>query len=301
MEKSSTATIEASRRGSTANLFAGLSGRYCAPAAGKQLTYAPLIIAIHGGTYTSNYFDLPGFSLLDVASLIGVPILALDRPGYGTSPALEGPAASIQSQARFLTQALKQAWEKYGAHTRGIVLVGHSIGGAIATSIAAQNDPNLPIIGLAVSGVGLRVPAHFPAMWASYPDTPTVELPHVLKDEVMFGPKGSYAEEMPDASYAAHAPAPRQELLDIVTTWIEDVRDIVSRVKVPVHYRQGEYDQLWIANQEEVKGFAEAFTASPSVDAALVKGTGHCMDLHNVGTALHLQQLAFSVLCASQT
>ena len=299
MNHSATSTVKTNRQ-STADLFAGLSGRYCAPVAGKQLPYAPLVVAIHGGTYTSSYFDLPGFSLLDLATVIGVPILALDRPGYGTSPALEGPAASIQSQARFLTQALKEAWKKYGAGTRGIVLIGHSIGGAIATSIAAQNDPELPVIGLAISGVGLHVPAHYPEMWASFPDMPTIELPNALKDEVMFGPKGSYAEAMPGASHAAHAPAPRQEILDIVTTWIEDVREVVSRVKVPVHYRQGEFDQLWTVNQDEVRGFAEAFTASPSVDASLVKGTGHCMDLHNVGTAFHLQQLGFAVLCAAQ-
>ena len=116
----------------------------------------------------------------------------------------------------------------------------------------------------------------------------------------MFGPKGSYADAMPAASHVAHAPAPRQELLDIVTTWIKDVREVVSQVRVPVHYRQGEFDQLWTVSQDEVKGFADAFTASPSVDASLVKGTGHCMDLHNVGTAFHLQQLGFAVLCAAQ-
>ena len=300
MEISDSSAVEEYRTGSTANLFAGLSGRYSDPVLGKRLAHAPLIVAIHGGSYTSNYFDLPGFSLLDLASRVGVPILAVDRPGYGTSPALDGPAASIQSQARFLTQALKEAWKKYGVGTRGIVLIGHSIGGAIATSIAAQNDPDLPIIGLAISGVGLHVPAHFPGMWDSFPNTPTIELPHAVKDEVMFGPKGSYNDAMPSASHAAHAPVPRQEIIDIVNIWIENVRDVVSRVKVPVHYRQGEFDQLWTVNAEEVRGFAEAFTASPSVDAAMVKGTGHCMDFHNVSTAFHLQQLGFAVLCAAQ-
>ena len=91
-----------------------------------------------------------------------------------------------------------------------------------------------------------------------------------------------------------------QSLPRFRTTWIDDVREVVGRVKVPVHYRQGEFDQLWTVDQEEVKGFAEAFTASPSVDAFLVRDTGHCMDLHNVGIALHLQQLGFAVLCAMQ-
>src|ERR1700690_2289096 len=43
----------------------------------------PLIIALPGGTYTSTYFDIPGYSLLDRAAALGIPIIALDRPGYG--------------------------------------------------------------------------------------------------------------------------------------------------------------------------------------------------------------------------
>jgi len=37
----------------------------------------PLIIAVHGGTYTSDYFDIPGYSLLDRAAGLGIPIVAI--------------------------------------------------------------------------------------------------------------------------------------------------------------------------------------------------------------------------------
>ncbi len=284
----------------TEDLFAGLSGRSCAVADGKNTSDTPLVVAIPGGSYTSAYFDLRGHSLLDVAESMGVPVLAIDRPGYGSSPSLSGAASSIQGQAEFLTSALKEAWQRYGSSTRGIVLIGHSIGGAIATSIAAQNDSELPIIGLAVSGVGLHVPPQFPGMWASLPNTPTIEFPVPLKDEIMFGPEGSYLDVMPAASYMANAPAPRQEIMDIVTTWIEKVREIAGRVRVPVHYRQGEFDRLWIVDETEVKQFGEAFTASPKVDAALVKGTGHCMDFHCIGMTLQTQQLGFALQCATE-
>jgi pimeloyl-ACP methyl ester carboxylesterase len=283
----------------SANLFAELSGRYCPPPAGKQRADSPLVIAIHGGTYTSAYFDIPEHSLLNLAESLGMPILAIDRPGYGTSAPLTGDGSSIQGQARFLTNALKEAWKQYGGSTRGIVLIGHSIGGAIAISIAAQAGDDLPIIGLAISGVGLRVPAHFPGMWASFPDGP-VQFPAQLKDDVMFGPAGSFVESMPAASHVSDSAAPRQEILDIVTTWIDDVASIVARVKVPVHYRQAEFDKLWIVDENEVKQFGEAFTSSPSVDARLVKGTGHCMDFHHIGTALQVQQLGFALQCAAQ-
>ena len=69
---------------SQGNIFAGLSGRTRIPQVrdGGDL---PLVIALHGGTYTSAYFDVPGYSLLDRASGLGIPVIAVDRPGYGGS------------------------------------------------------------------------------------------------------------------------------------------------------------------------------------------------------------------------
>ena len=139
----------------TENIFAGLSGRTRIPAEPAPADL-PLIVALHGGSYTSAYFDLPGCSLLERAAALRIPIVAVDRPGYESSPALTGEDASIAGQARFLTGALAQAWEGFGGGTKGIVLIGHSIGAAIATHIAAAPGP-LPVIGLAISGVG---PAH---------------------------------------------------------------------------------------------------------------------------------------------
>ena len=69
----------------------------------------PLVMAVHGGSYTSAYFDLPGHSLLDRAAVNRIPIIALDRPGYGSTPILATGESGIWGQARYLTQALKRA------------------------------------------------------------------------------------------------------------------------------------------------------------------------------------------------
>ena len=45
------------------NLFGGLSGRHRLPSAAIAPD-TPLVVAIHGGTYTSAYFDVPGASLM---------------------------------------------------------------------------------------------------------------------------------------------------------------------------------------------------------------------------------------------
>src|SRR6202012_763389 len=118
---------------------------------------APLVVAIHGGTYTSAYFDVPGYSLLDRADALGIPGVALNRPGYGGSPLLPGEQATIDGQARFLVAALQDCWQRDGAGCSGFVLIAHSIGAASAARIAAhvaEEAIDLPLIGLAISGVG---------------------------------------------------------------------------------------------------------------------------------------------------
>ena len=42
----------------------------------------PVIIALHGGTYSSQYFDIPGHSLLDNATKQSIAVIAIDRPNY---------------------------------------------------------------------------------------------------------------------------------------------------------------------------------------------------------------------------
>ena len=54
----------------------------------------PLIIAIHGGSYFSTYFDA-GFRF-DQASALGFTAIALDRPGYGGSTKFASGEANIR-------------------------------------------------------------------------------------------------------------------------------------------------------------------------------------------------------------
>ena len=285
----------------TTSLFGKVSGRHrLAAGALPSNTPLPLIVAIHGGSYTSAYFDVPGCSLMDLAGDVGVPIIAPDRLGYGESPMPLPTEATVKGQARYLVRALKDAWQRYGGEAQGIFIIGHSIGGAMTLAMASEPE-DLPLLGIAVSGVGLHTPAEHKPLWEQLPDTPTVDMPQPVKEQLMFGPLGSYDPQMPKASSAvANAPAPKAELVDIVSTWNQNAPEILGKITVPVHYRQGEFDHLWIVDQNEVDGFRKALSSSSRVDAALMRGTGHCMDYHHVGRSLQLQQLGFALQCASE-
>jgi pimeloyl-ACP methyl ester carboxylesterase len=260
----------------------------------------PFIIAIHGGTYTSRYFDIPGFSLLDRATALGIPIAALDRPGYGGSTPFPSGEATIERNAELLDRAIDEIWKNSNISTRGIFLIGHSIGGAVAVTIASR-QPRWPLLGIAVSGVGLHTPPESGEAWSALPETPMINLPTDLKDSVMFGPQWTYPVEMPEASRPSDSEVPRAELINIVTAWPASVRGVAARVKVPVHYRQGEFDKLWIVDEQEVTSFGAAFSDAPIVDARLLKSAGHCIDFHRLGAALQLDQLAFALRCSLST
>lgn len=273
-----------------------VSGRMHGVDAASRTVESPLIVALHGGTYSSAYFDVPGYSLIDRAAALNLPIIALDRPGYGETTPLEPHNATIAGNAERLDALLGDLWERHGSGRRGIFLIGHSIGGAITVSIAARR-PAWPLLGIAVSGVGLTTPPESLDHWSALPQTPMVDMPAEVKDQVMFGPQWTFLPDMPARSHVADAPVPRAELIDIVSTWHSSVKEIASRVQVPVHYRQGEFDRLWIADRDQVAGFGAAFSASALVDAALYRSAGHCIDFHRLGLAFQLEQLAFALRC----
>lgn len=253
----------------------------------------PVIVAIHGGTYTSAYFDVPGHSLLGRAAEAGFDIVAPDRPGYGASTALEDAPDLIQKNAERLDRLMPAILQAIGRPGSPVVLVGHSIGGAIVVSLAALG-PAWDLAGIAVSGVGVVTPPESAKAYATLPREYFVELPGPMKDRLMFRPAGTHPPTMPAASHVANANVPRSELLDITGGWPGRLRQQAGRVGVPVHYRQGGHEKLWIVGEEMVRAFAGMFAAAPSVDAALIPDAGHCIDFHHAGAAFQDAQLAFA-------
>lgn len=253
----------------------------------------PLVIALHGGTYTSEYFDIPGYSLLDRADAAGVPVIALDRPNYVGSSPLESDDSIILANAEVLDAAIGEIWDAHGRDASGVVLIAHSIGAAVATAIAAAH-PRWPLRGLAISGCLVRVPAESRGAWEGLPPIPMIELPVPMKDMVMFGPAGTYADDMPAASHPSNTLVPKVELLDITGGWIGRRAEVCGEVTVPVFHRQGEFDALWVTNQDEIDAFRAGFTSAASIDTALQPGSGHCIDFHLPSAEFQDAQLAFA-------
>ncbi|MET7419021.1 alpha/beta hydrolase [Dactylosporangium sp. NPDC005555] len=274
-----------------------VTGRRNTPQTPAAAARVPLIIAIHGGTYTSGYFDIEGYSLLERAAALGVPVIALDRPGYAGSTPVEPGESIILANAEALTHVIGELWQQHGDGHAGVFVIGHSIGGAVTTAIAA-GQPTWPLLGIAVSGCLLQVPDGPRMAFDALPDILMIDLPGPMKDSVMFGPAWTHATTMPELSHSCDTSVPRAELIDINNGWISRVRSVNAQVTVPVHARQGEFDALWITDAGQAADYAASFTSAPVVDGRLVLNAGHCVDFHHAGAALQLSQLAFALECS---
>jgi pimeloyl-ACP methyl ester carboxylesterase len=268
-------------------------------AAGPQSSPGrPLIAALHGGTYNGRYFDVAGYrhgSFLDLAAGLGYSVLSFDRPGYGDSSALDPDDNTFDRHARLLAAAIAQAATARAAD--GVVLVGHSIGGMIAAMIAAS-DPDFRLLGASVTGMGAVILAGGAAQaLASLPPDATVDLPYDQRDQVMFGPEYTRTAEGIEGAHASYAPVPVRELIQAPNWPDEHLPGVAPRIRVPVHNELAEFDALWDSTPENVEQFAKLLTAAPFVRASIARDTGHSIDHHILGYALHLRQLAFVGEC----
>jgi pimeloyl-ACP methyl ester carboxylesterase len=258
----------------------------------------PLLVLVPGGTYDSGYFDSPGHSMVEAAAAAGFNVVAFDRPNYGGSGTLPAERTTFAENARILADGITQVLAGLPKGP-GVVIIGHSIGGAIGMDIAAGNAGEAwPLLGIALSGVCERSPDPVVAVMQSVPAGQMVEMPAEQRRMFMYGPDGTFDPALLARPVNGEAPAPAAELLEIVSGWLDDFPRLLTQVRVPVHYTLAEFDQLWITDQSRVESFVGRLTSSPLVQAERLPGVGHNIDHHYAGATFQAGQLAFAARCA---
>lgn len=275
-----------------------VDGRLAARFAGCGRPSAALLVLIHGGGYTGRYFDVPPASLVSRACDAGFDVLTVDRPGHGGSPPLPDGPDLFERNATTICQGVEELLA--GRENQDVVLVGHSIGGAIAVLMAARNPAWLR--GVAASGFGLRPNTMMARRLRPIRQwLPRVGAPRRAKQRLVFGPPGSFDPTVAKRQLTeAGTKALTAELIEIASGWPTYLADAASQVRVPVDLRLAEYDALWESTPSAVAAFGELFTASPAATSELYPGVGHCIDHHRAGAEFHARQLAFARRCVGQ-
>lgn len=270
-----------------------LSGRFLPATNGQPRA---LLVAIHGGTYTSKYFDTPSSSLLEFCASSGYSILALDRPGYGTATSIPFDQLSFDGQVPILQQALEKIWDSYGQQSAGMFLIGHSIGGMISLLLAAEK-PHEHLLGVSMTGAGGLYNEQTKVAFASLAsDEPTVMMNIAIKLRAMYGPEWSYPAEQAQYDPQRDVPTAGIELAE-AQLWGARMPEVAAQVHVPVQFIVPEYDHIWRGEPEAISHVAEMFTSAPFVDVGIQRMAGHSVELHTLARAFYMKILAFVEEC----
>lgn len=296
-----------------------LSGHFCNPETSSPAHSAlddsrrPLLVAIHGGSYSSTYFDADTKHTAVICSKgLGVPVVAIDRPLYKESssfyPLSEGKTYHDGLAHHLHKHILPTIWREYGKGCGSMVLDCHSLAVPSAVMLAgwyarerALADMEYPLAGLIVHGWGTQNTATV----VDHPPPPDqvpeyVDLALELKDTRMFS-----RETVDPAIYKQTArlnhPMPYAELGDYRAAWADGDkwRDLCGVVEAPVMVGIAEKDALWAGTEEHLREFAGGFTGSERVDASVVKGAPHCIELSYWAQGWYARCFGWALECAA--
>jgi pimeloyl-ACP methyl ester carboxylesterase len=259
------------------------------------------VIAIHGGATTSAYFDCPGhprLSLLRLGSALGFTMIALDRPGVGSSALysdeLRDPARRVNLVYRAVDQIL-------GSRSRGagLFVLAHSNGCELGLRMAADEN-RASVLGLELSATGLhQQPAARTVLASATPD----RIPPGLRD-LLWQPAHLYpADVFGGVRTRSGAIAPGYEGATL-ESWTQDFSTLAGRVRVPVRFSLGDHEKIWSSDPAAVTDIAARFTASPRVSVHRQSGAGHNLSLGFTAAAYHMSVLSFveeCVVCMSDS
>jgi pimeloyl-ACP methyl ester carboxylesterase len=255
-----------------------------------------LLFCIHGGSYTSHYFDFASQgddTLASLAPRLGYAFVAIDRPGYGLA---ETSAMDFAAQAALLREAAAAALRSYAPDSRGVVVVGHSIGAMLAMLMAADTEADY--LGLDLNGAGFTYRPQAKQTLAQYvalPDPPRGPN-KAARLARMFGPGETFAQRVADEDFEA-APLSQPTEIKEAFGWEARVVDVAPRIKCPVNFSISEFDALWDSSQSTLDGMRRLFSSSVAAETFVQRRAGHCTHLHKIARAFNLRTLAFADMC----
>lgn len=256
---------------------------------------AAVVVAVHGGATTGAYFDCPDhprLSLLRTGAALGFTVVALDRPGFGSSALY---STEFDDTPRRIDMAFGAVDAILGERDRGagIFLLAHSNGSELVLRMAAH-PRGCDLLGIEISGTGVRQQE---AARAVLDGASRANLPTGLR-QLLWEPSHLYPDGVAGSVRIKSGPvAPGYESA-LVSHWRQDFPTLAAQVNVPVRVTLAEHERVWETGPAALAEVGALFTAAPRVVLHEQAGAGHNLSLGHTATAYHLSALSFVEECA---
>ncbi|MCV7226379.1 alpha/beta hydrolase [Mycolicibacterium komossense] len=254
------------------------------------------IVAIHGGATTALYFDCPGFpalSLLRTGTEHGFTVLAIDRPGFGSSALY---ADEFTSTPKRIDAAYGTIDTILGTRDRGagVFLLAHSAGCELALRMAADERGDA-LLGIEISGTGVRQQQEAMAILSG---ASIERIPTGLR-QLLWEPAHLYADGVDRAVRIQGGPAGVRYEASVVSGWARDLPDLAALVQIPVRFSLGAYERVWETGPAALTEVAALFTAAPQVVVHEQAEGGHNLSLGHTAADYHASVLTFVEQCTT--
>lgn len=256
-----------------------------------------VVVALHGGATTSRYFDCPGrpdLSLLRIGAALGFTVLALDRPGYGSSAGHAEQVAPAERRVELAYAAVDRllAGRPRGA---GVFLMAHSIGSELALRMAVD-ERGAELLGVELAGTGRHHHDVAVAILNGSRASPAQPRRTAGLQSLIWRPAHLYPGDIVGGA-AIGSRGPGYEVT-VVDGWAaRDFPRLAAAVRVPVHFSLGEHELVWRSGPAALAGVAAMFTAAPRVAVSEQAYAGHNLSLGVSSRAYHLKVLSFVEEC----
>jgi pimeloyl-ACP methyl ester carboxylesterase len=254
-----------------------------------------VIVAVHGGGTTAVYFDCPGhpsYSLLRTGATRGFTVVALDRPGYGSSAPY--PEAMLRPEQRVdLAYGAVDSILGQGPRGAGLFVLSHSGGCELALTMAADERGG-DLLGVELAGTG----RHWHPAARELLKTATRQSRPAGMRELLWSPERLYPPAiLTGVTVSPSAPAYEDQA---VSNWArQDFPALAPAVRVPVQFSVAEYERVWQTDDSALTEIAALFSGAPRFTVNRQSDAGHNISLGHTAADYHAKVFSFAATCVA--
>jgi pimeloyl-ACP methyl ester carboxylesterase len=254
-----------------------------------------VIVAIHGGGTTAVYFDCPGhpsYSLLRTGAAAGFTVVALDRPGYGSSAPYPEAVARPEQRVNLAYGAVERI---LGERPRGagLFVMGHSGGCELAMRMGAD-ERGANLLGIELAGTG----RHWHPAAKELLKTATRERRPAGLRELLWHPERLYPPAVLGGVTVYPGAPPYED--EMVSNWgRRDFPALAPAIRVPVQFSVAGYEKVWQTDDSALTEIAALFSSAPRFKANRQPDAGHNISLGHTALDYHAKVFSFAEECVA--